>query len=305
MPHSNPTTVELTHPYNKVIRKGKSNQKYSTEIASRDRGVFYDIDGFRLDKPIQIYRMWYRFLQLAIELEEKEVSIITRMESVELDKPIKDQWGKIRYSKMVPVTLKVEIARRLYADWDIDRISNIDFDSWWKGNSDKEIKPHRHLFYPDTSVEIMSDKNDWIDAPHFKYVKVDMRRRKNDISADFTTQLSNMPRMPDVESDFQVTGTPNINTLINRYNALIIQLTTILKDKEILNSSIFRVTQEGMGDKSAKRIAAEDSIEGAYTYSGSAGRAMRDLILPAKITLLSVCDGHFVKNPHNDYLCSD
>jgi len=150
-------------------------------------------------------------------------------------------------------------------------------------------------------VEIMSVKNDWIDAPHFKYVKVDMRRRKNDISADLTMQLSKMPRMHD-ESDFQVTGTPNINTLINRYNALIIQLTTILKDKEILNSSIFRVTQEGMGDKSAKRIASEDSIEGAYTYSGSAGRAMRDLILPAKITLLSVCDGHFVKNPYNDYL---
>jgi len=29
---------------------------------------------------------------------------------------------------------------------------------------------------------------------------------------------------------------------------------------------------------------------------------MRDLILPAKIALLSVCDGYFVKNPNKEYL---
>ena len=42
--------------------------------------------------------------------------------------------------------------------------------------------------------------------------------------------------------------------------------------------------------------------ESAYGYSGSPGRAMRDLILPAKIALLSVCDGYFTKNPTKDYL---
>ena len=88
-------------------------------------------------------------------------------------------------------------------------------------------------------------------------------------------------------SQFPIFGYPNINTLINRYNALILQLTTTLKDKEMLASNTF-VTEQGMGD--------EDS-DAAYTYGGSAGRAMRDLILCQ--LLLSVCDE--IKNPNKDY----
>ena len=52
-------------------------------------------------------------------------------------------------------------------------------------------------------------------------------------------------------------------------------------------------TKEGMGD---------EETEGAYTYSGSAGRAMRDLILPAKSATSWVCDGYFVQNPNKHYL---
>ena len=46
----------------------------------------------------------------------------------------------------------------------------------------------------------------------------------------------------------------------------------------------------------------DDETEIAYTYGGSPGRAMRYLMLPAKIALLSVCDGYFIKNPNEDYL---
>ena len=45
------------------------------------------------------------------------------------------------------------------------------------------------------------------------------------------------------------------------------------------------------------------NVVSAYNVAGmNFGRAMRDLILPAKITLLSVCDGHFVKNPKKTYI---
>ena len=63
----------------------------------------------------------------------------------------------------------------------------------------------------------------------------------------------------------------------------------------MLASNVFRVTKEGMGDN-------DEGNDGVYSYGGSAGRAMRDLILPAKISLLSVADGYFVKNPNKDYL---
>jgi hypothetical protein len=103
-------------------------------------------------------------------------------------------------------------------------------------------------------------------------------------------------RQPSSTSDYQVNGTPNINTLINRYNAFILQLTTTLQDDQMLLSPVFRKTQYGMGDI--------DFEEYAYSWSGSPGRAMRDLMLPSKIALLSVCDGYFVSNPNKDYINS-
>ena len=88
MAHSHPQNIELKHKFNKIIKQGKSRKPYSDEIASRDRSTFSNIDGQVLDKPIQIYRMWYRFLQLALELEEQKVQIVTRMETVELAKKL-------------------------------------------------------------------------------------------------------------------------------------------------------------------------------------------------------------------------
>ena len=35
------------------------------------------------------------------------------------------------------------------------------------------------------------------------------------------------------------------------------------------------------------------------------GRVMRDLIIPAKQTLLSVCDGYFVQHPVKKYMGDD
>lgn len=313
MAHSYPENIELKHKFNKIIKQGKSRKPYSDEIASRDRSTFTNIDGQVLDKPIQIYRMWYRFLQLALELEEQKVQIVTRMETVELAKPKKDQWGKLRSSERKPVRKRVKVNRAVYSDWDLDIIPTTSFDDWWKGKPKKKGMPrfpvgtpevtikvaldgiaaHKELFYPDSSVTVLNEKDDWVDNPNFTYIRVDKRRRMNDVVNDLRMLFAEQDRNAESVSQFPIFGYPNINTLINRYNALILQLTTTLKDKEMLASNVFRVTEQGMGD--------EDS-DAAYTYSGSAGRAMRDLILPAKIALLSVCDGYFIKNPNEDYL---
>jgi len=296
MAHSYPSEIKLSHRYNKLIRIGKSNKPYADELASRDRSTYTNIDGRVLDKPIQVYRMWYRFLQLAIELEEQEVQLVVRMQSVKLKKPKKDAWGKLRHSEMKPIKAKVKVNRRAYAQWDLDIVRATSFDHWWNGAFAKEVSPHKQLFYPDVSVSVMKDKSEWDEHKHYSYFKVDNRRRVNDIVADFRRELmEGGSRKVSSTSEYQITGNPNINTLINRYNALILQLTTTLKDKEMLASKFFRPTQRGMGE-------VDTQGEGAYTYSGSEGRAMRDLILPAKTTLLSVCDGYFVNNPTKKYI---
>lgn len=293
MAHSYPQNIELKHKFNKIIKQGKSRKPYSDEIASRDRSTFTNIDGKVLDKPIQIYRMWYRFLQLALELEEQKVQIVTRVETVELAKPKKDQWGKLRSSERKPVRQRVKVNRKVYSDWDLDIIPTTSFDDWWFGKKSGNYPAHKQMFYPDSSVVVVNKKDDWVDNPNFTYIRVDKRRRVNDVVNDLRMLFAEQDRNTESVSQFPIFGYPNINTLINRYNALILQLTTTLKDKEMLASNVFRVTEQGMGD--------EDS-DAAYTYSGSAGRAMRDLILPAKIALLSVCDGYFIKNPNKDYL---
>ena len=293
MAHSYPQNIELKHKFNKIIKQGKSRKPYSDEIASRDRSTFTNIDGQVLDKPIQIYRMWYRFLQLALELEEQKVQIVTRMETVELAKPKKDQWGKLRSSERKPVRKRVKVNRKVYDAWNLDMIPTTSFDDWWFGKKGGNYPAHKQMFYPDSSVVVLNKKDDWVDNPNFTYIRVDKRRRMNDVVNDLRMLFAEQNRNAESVSQFPIFGYPNINTLINRYNALILQLTTTLKDKEMLASNVFRVTEQGMGD--------EDS-DAAYTYSGSAGRAMRDLILPAKIALLSVCDGYFIKNPNKDYL---
>ena len=293
MAHSYPQNIELKHKFNKIIKQGKSRKPYSDEIASRDRSTFTNIDGKVLDKPIQIYRMWYRFLQLALELEEQKVQIVTRMETVELAKPKKDQWGKLRSSERKPVRKRVKVNLKVYDAWNLDMIPTTSFDDWWFGKKGGHYPAHKQMFYPDSSVVVLNKKDDWVDNPNFTYIRVDKRRRMNDVVNDLRMLFAEQDRNAESVSQFPIFGYPNINTLINRYNALILQLTTTLKDKEMLASNVFRVTEQGMGD--------EDS-DAAYTYSGSAGRAMRDLILPAKIALLSVCDGYFIKNPNKDYL---
>lgn len=293
MAHSYPQNIELKHQFNKIIKQGKSRKPYSDEIASRDRSTFTNIDGKVFDKPIQIYRMWYRFLQLALELEEQKVQIVTRMETVELAKPKKDQWGKLRSSERKPVRKKVKVNLKVYDAWNLDMIPTTSFDDWWFGKKGGNYPAHKELFYPDSSAVVLNKKDDWVDNPNFTYIRVDKRRRMNDVVNDLRMLFAEQDRNAESVSQFPIFGYPNINTLINRYNALILQLTTTLKDKEMLASNVFRVTEQGMGD--------EDS-DAAYTYSGSAGRAMRDLILPAKIALLSVCDGYFIKNPNKDYL---
>jgi hypothetical protein len=298
MSHSIPKRIELNGKFNKVIRAGKSQKNVIiTGEGARDASLRVGIDGKWLDKPIQVYRMWYRFLQLALELEEQKVHILTKMVKTELKKPKKDKWGKLQKFEMLPVKHRVKVNKKKYKGWDIDSIPTTSFDSWWFG--DKNNYPaHRELFLPEHSISVLKDRDEWIEDSKYTYIRVDNRRRIKEIESDvrnFFVNQRTKGKLPETDSvsDFPIFGNPNINTLINRYNAIILILTSDMKHKEMLASNIFRSTQSDMGDN-------ETDI--AYTYGGSAGRAMRDLILPSKIALLSVCDGCFVQNPTKDYL---
>jgi hypothetical protein len=290
MPHAIPEPIELVNRYNKPIKQGKSNKPYADELATRDRTAWVSIDGKVLDKPIQIYRMWYRFLQLGLELEQNGIQIITKEQRVPLKIPKKDAYGHLRKSVVKHIKHSVKVNRRRYEGWNLDAIPTTSFDNWWKS--------HRHLFFDDSTVMVNS-KDEWVDDPNYQHFRIDKRKRANDILTEVRNLLAQEKNWKVAStSKFPVTGSPNINTLVNRYNALVVKLSTNKSDKEIFTMGLLRETQRGMEGT----FGEQDNQVSVYKLGANYGRAMRDLILPAKISLLSVCDGYFVTNPNKTYL---
>ena len=300
MPHAIPEPIDLTHRYNKPIKQGRA-RKITAD--GRDRSAWVSIDGQTLDKPIQIYRMWYRFLQLALELEEKNVQIITKEKRVPLAKPKKDAYGHMRKSEVKPIKHRVRVNWDRYDGWDLDLVPNTSFDNWWK--------THRHIFF-DESTKMLKSKDEWINDPNYQYIRIDKRKRANDIVTELRDLIAKQKNWTvSSTSNFPVTGMPNINTLVNRYNALLLQLTTKKSDAEIFTMGLFRETQHGMEGTYESDRTVDSQVEydsqrvkkiSPYKVGENFGRAMRDLMLPAKISLLSVCDGHFVKHPKKSYI---
>ena len=286
MAHSIPEIIELKHKYNKAVKVQKGKPRKNTD-QGRDKTA-WRVSGTSeiLDKPIQIYRQWYRFLQLAIELEEQQVKIIVEEKRVKLPKPRKDAYGHMRHSYLKPTIRPIKINWKKYQKWgNPELIANTEFNAWWKLNRD--------MFF-NASTTLVKKKTEWTDDANFEFIKFDNRKRVNDVLSEIRVLLSKKQTKKESTSAFPIIGTPNIRTLQNRYNALVLKLSTKRTDMDLLlDADYFRKTQYGMG--------SDDDVYSGLG-GGSEGRIMRDIMMPAKITLLSVCDGYFVKNPTKSYL---
>lgn len=286
MPYTVPPVIKLEHRYNKPVKTGKTSKKkyLIPELSSR-----YDKrKNLLLEEKIQFYRLWYRFLQLALELDAKKVKMIIDRENVYYKKPKRNKYGHLSSYYRKDVTYPIKVNKKLYADWHIDEIPYLSFDKWWSS--------HKQLFIQKTADIIKSPK-DVIDDPNYFYIKIDKRAKVNDTFLEIRNLLSQNKNKLINKSQPNENQKINYNILQNRYNALVLKISTKMTDTEILNSQYMRKARNNIVSKGI------DKDDNNKTYSiKHPSRTIRDLLRPARATLLAVCEKHFLFNPNGKYM---
>ena len=319
-------------PYS-CLAKGNVPEKgielvYSKEVAMesaarrayRDKTVYYSEDasqnrtsarvniktGRTLDKGIQLYRLWFRYLKPALELEEMKVSVVVknqmevrnhllapkdvvqRMEKEvaekNKDKKKNEHSGGDREAvwKLKQIE-KVKVKKSAYKGWDLDQVLTQTFDNWWK--------THSHLFegYAPT---FLNSKEEWVDSDDFIYIRIDKTSQRRDIQKFLNDEIS-VRLKGKTSKKFKITGkSPRVNAMQNRYNALVLTLKGWAVKEIFYDDNIYiRRTDE------SEFSSRGDGLRPKY----STDKSVRTNILKMKMEgvwhLLEVCNGRFGDAP--------
>ena len=239
--------------------------------------------GLFIDRPIQVYRCWFEYLKLCLEMEDLGLSL-EKMERVKFDKKkivgfnqylTEGSTGITRFRKFEEKTRswKVEVNRKKYDGWDLDKVLTQSFDNWWN--------PHSHLFENKKTIEIKSPDK-WVKKPHYRYIRVDTRKRLEDTKKEINEILGDVKGEKKKElktstSKFSVIGKPRVDTLVVNRNIMI-----RFKNWEMNNKG-----------KSRKQIVDEILEEEKGRMFGNTNITRR-MLLTCPI-LIGVCNGEFVK----------
>ena len=209
--------------YNKPKRLVGSNKDMTFRkpvLKGKETGLF-------IDKPIQVYRVWFEYLKLCLELEDLGLSL-EMIERVKFDKKkvvgfnqylTEGSTGITRFRRFEEKTRKwkVKVDRGKYVGWELDKVLTQSFDTWWK--------PHRHLFENKKTIEIKSPDR-WIKKPHYRYIRVDTRKRLEDTRKEIDEILGDLKgekkdELKTSTSRFNVIGKPRVDTLSVNRNVMI------------------------------------------------------------------------------------
>ena len=209
--------------YNKPKRIVGSNKDMTWKkplLKGKETGLF-------IDKPIQVYRVWFEYLKLCLELEDLGLSL-EMIERVKFEKRkvvgfnqylTEGSTGITRFRRYEEKTRKwkVKVDRKKYDGWELDKVLTQSFDNWWK--------PHRHLFENKKTIEIKSPDK-WVKKPHFRYIRVDTRKRLEDTRKEINEILGDLKgekkdELKTSTSLFNVMGKPRVDTLTVNRNVMI------------------------------------------------------------------------------------
>ena len=305
--------IELTH-------SKEVGMETAARRAYRDKTVVYNEEapqnrssarinndtGKTLDKGIQLYRLWFRYLKLALELEEMRVSVVVKnqvevrnhlLAPPEVIQRMEKEVAKKREgqkksehaggTKEAVWKLKqierIKVKRNAYKGWDLDQVLTQTFDNWWK--------THSHLF-EGYAPAFLNTKEDWVDNDNFIYIRIDKTSQRRDIQKFLNNEIS--PRLKDKSSKkYNISGkSPRVNVMQNNYNALVLTLKG-WSPKEILydNNIYIRKTDDSISSSRG------DGLRPKFSSDKSA----RNFVLKNKMHgvwhLLEVCNGRFGISP--------
>ena len=240
--------------------------------------------GLFIDRPIQVYRCWFEYLKLCLEMEDLGLSL-EKMERVKFDKKkivgfnqylTEGSTGITRFRKFEEKSRiwKVKVKRKKYDGWDLDKVLTQSFDNWWN--------PHSHLFENKKTIEIKSPDK-WVKKPYYRYIRVDTRKRYQDTRSEFDEIMSDVKgkekkkELKTSTSQFTVIGKPRGDSRVVNRNIMI-----RFKNWELDN----------MG-KSSKQIRDE-------ILEKEKGRIFRNTNITRRLgltypILIGVCKGEFIK----------
>ena len=239
-----------------------------------------------------MYRWWFRYLQLALELESLDFTF-TEYRRIPATKKKKG------FDK--PYRHKVVVNRSKYEGWDLDEVLTSNFDRWWKGHSDLFVEVSTQ------TTEIMNPA-DVVPNEYHRYFRIDTRMTTASTIRSLREQLDSKRRSTKWTSKWVPTGEVRQEKLFNTYNALVMWLqgkTT----KEILSSGLFRASrgrdvvyvedQVGRGDTRSRSSKGQVFLTGTHTLAKENMDKMKDLLNPGRRLVLIVADGYFAKHPRN------
>lgn len=265
--------------YSKPIKKGFVEKSKTLPETGRDNTYSSRVLDGALPKAIQYYRMWFRFLKLALECEQKQIEVVISPNTYTKRTDQENLSGGVTYH--VPrQTQFLTVNREVYAEWDLDDVLTQTFDKWWKS--------HKHLFQA-SLPEIIETKNIKADEHHV-YLKIDKRQNWQDLIPYLSEHLRPLINQP---HKYQVKGKGRSDQLTNRYNAVVCSMHGMsAKDIFTAREGYIRAPNE-KGDRVdvGGSLAVTETKSGQLKYSSAFQRQYKGGIFH----LLEVCEGRFGK----------
>jgi len=140
--------------------------------------------GETIERNIQWYRMWYTFLKLALELEQKKIPVNNKL---------------------------LKVNKTAYKQWNLNTILTTSFDKWWL--------EHRHLFVLEQVqiVKEIDDKKDYL------YLKIPTNRNEQELFRELKEQLKGKLSEDVAKYPFSNSGTPYLSCHY-QYNSLVMNI---------------------------------------------------------------------------------